>query len=110
VLPGIPPFSGLSLLLTLGGFVGGAVLWQVVASHSGVWGRMRYQEGDITRLLTRQLSIVVGLTAVMILLGALFGEPVASLFRWMSTIGGVIFWAYLGALALTALRGATMKR
>lgn len=107
MLPGLPPLSMINIVLTIVGFVGGMILWSIVGAHSGVWERQRLNPGGINRFLVRQLTVVAIATALMILLRALLGDtPLAGLFSWLSTIGGMIFFAYLGALALTGWRGS----
>ncbi len=108
MLPGMAP-SLASLMLTVAGFVGGVVVWNIVASSGGVWERLRWEPDNIKRLLTRQLSVVVIVTLVLALLSALLGGFAGSMLGWLSTVGGIIFWAYLGALALTAWRGTQIK-
>ncbi len=110
MLPGLPPFTTLNMLLTLTGFVGGIIIWNILAGHSGVWGRMQYDPNAVHRLLIRQMMFVVGSIAVLILLGNWIGGMVGSVLNWLLAAAGMIFWGYLGALALTALRGALLKR
>jgi hypothetical protein len=110
MLPGIPPFHPISLLLTLAAFVGGAILWYIMASYGGIWQRMRLEPETVYKLLTRQISIAVGATALMIILGLILGDPLGNMFRWLSTVGGMVFWAYLGALAVTAARRASADK
>jgi hypothetical protein len=113
MLPGLPPLSPINLLLTVIGFVGGALLWNVAASHSGIWERLRYETeaANVKRLLSRQMAITVAVTAVIWVLSIVLGSgPLGGLLSWLTAVGGMIFWAYLGAMALTAWRGAQMRR
>lgn len=112
MLPGLPPLSPLNLLLTVIGFVGGALLWNVVASHSGVWERLRYEteSANVKRLLSRQMGITVAVTAVIWVLSIVLGDPIRGPLSWLTAVGGMIFWAYLGAMTLTAWRGAQLRR
>lgn len=111
MLPGLEPLSFLNIILTVGGFVGGALFWQIIGTHSGLWKRMEWDPDSGRRLLTQQLSFVVVVTALMMLLGVLLGaSPLGGLFRWLSTIGGIIFFAYLGALLITAWHGIQIHR
>jgi hypothetical protein len=103
-------FTPISLLITLLGFVGGAILWNSIASHSGVWARMPYQAEDVRRMLVKQMSSVVVVMALLLLLRTLLGEALSTPLGWLLTIAGVIFWGYLGALTVTALRGMRQKR
>jgi hypothetical protein len=112
MLPGIP-LSLFSLVLTIAGFVGGAVLWQILGSHSGIWERLRSESesANVKKMLTRQMTGVVVFTGLMIVLGLVLSEtPLGGLFRMLSTAGGIIFWAYLGAMMVTAWRGAQVRK
>lgn len=105
MVPGIA-FTPLGWMVTLVGFVGGMVVWNWIAGHGGIWGRMRYQAGDVWRMLLIQTAIVAGVMALLLFLGGVLGSTLGAPFRWVAILGGMIFWGYVGALLLTAIRGA----
>jgi uncharacterized Tic20 family protein len=110
MLPGLAPFTLLNLLLTLGGFVGGLILWNILASHSGTWERMKFDAPAVQRLLVKQITAVVIIMTGLILLSNVIGGAVGGFLGWMSTVAGIIFWGYLGALAITAFRGSKLQQ
>jgi hypothetical protein len=112
MLPGLPPLSPINVLLTVIGFVGGALLWNVIARHGGVWERLRSEteSANVKRLLSRQMAITVAVTAVIWVLSIVLGPPLSGPLGWLTAVSGMVFWGYLGAMTLTAWRGAQMRR
>lgn len=109
MLPGML-MSPLSLALTAVGFLAGMGIWQIVASYAKVWARMELDPSPVWALLRTQITIVVGVTMLLIVLSALLGETVGAPFSWLATLGGIVFWAYLGAIVLTGLRSMFMRQ
>jgi hypothetical protein len=103
-------FTTTGWILTLAGFLGGVAIWNWIAGHGDVWGRMRYQAGDVWRMLLTQTAIVAVVMALLLFLGGLLGSIIGSPFRWVAILVGVIFWGYVGALTLTAIRGALVGK
>lgn len=105
MVPGVEAFTPFAWLLTLSGFFGGMVFWAWIGGASGVWGRMTYQAGDVWRLLLTQTGVAAALLVGLLIVGALLGDILGAPFRWIGTLVGIVFWGYVGALALTAVRG-----
>jgi hypothetical protein len=103
MLGGILPFP-YSLLLILAGFIGGAVLWQIIASHSGVWNRMQFEGDNVRQLLVKQMTFAVLGMAVLLIISWIIGGPVGGIFRLLASLAEIVFWGYLGAIVLTSMR------
>jgi type III secretory pathway component EscV len=103
MIPGILPFP-LSLLLTLAGFIIGAILWNSIASRSGVWQRMQLEAENVRLMLVKQMTfVVVAMAGFLLLSGLLSGFP-GGVFRVLASLAEIIFWGYLGAMLLTSMR------
>jgi hypothetical protein len=109
MLPVLAPFSMANLLLTLGGFAGGMILWGIIANHSGVWDRMRFDPQPVRKLLLRQMTYAFFAMLGFWLIGGLLGSWGAFL-GWMAIVAGIIFWGYLGALMLTAYQAMKINQ
>ncbi len=110
MLPGLDPLSMLNIGLTIGAFAGGALAWQVLGTRTNAWAQLDSDPAAVYRTLQRQLGTVAAITALMLLLGILLPSGIAQFFRWLSTVGGIIFFAYLGALMITAWNGAQRRK
>lgn len=96
----------------IAGLCGGAILWNIVGSHAGVWDRLHFETEahNVRRVLNRQMFVVVVLTFAAIMLSYLIPAPFAEIFTVLTIVGGIIFWSYMGAQIVTAWRAMKARQ
>jgi hypothetical protein len=97
-------------MVALIGFILGAACWWLLAPRIRLDERLRYDARPVWRLLLTQLAAVFVIWLVLLLFGASLGQIFGAPFRWLALLVNLVFWGYLGALALTFARSVRVRR
>lgn len=105
MLPGLEPFTSLSVSMSLLALVVGVAVWTWLISTPTLKQRVIVQSHEIRQMLLKQMTIVIFVLVGLLLVGNLFaGTIIGGVFSLLSTLGGMVFWGYLGALVLHIVR------
>ncbi len=108
MLPGIEPFTPLSVSLTMLAVVVGIVVWLRYSSRPAVQQRIVTDPQGLRKTLLRHMSTVIfGLLGLLLLGGLLAGSPLGAAVTLLSMLGGMIFWGYVSALILLIMPGGS---
>lgn len=108
MLPGIEPFTPLSVSLTMLAVVVGIVVWLRYSSRPTVQQRIIADPQGMRKMLLRHMSTVIfGLLGLLLLGGLLAGSPLGAVVTLLSMLGGMIFWGYVSALILLIMRSGS---
>jgi hypothetical protein len=92
------------------GFVLGALGWWMLAPQIGLDERLRGDARPVWQLLLTGGGVSLLAAIVTGLLAGSNSGIVGGALGWMATLTALVFWAYVGAAAYTALRAARLRR
>ncbi|NJK79561.1 MAG: hypothetical protein HC914_06515 [Chloroflexaceae bacterium] len=105
MLPVLEPFTPLSVTLSLLGLVLGVAIWTWLTRSPSLRTRVYAQAREVRSMLLRQMSFtVMALLGVLLLSRVFAGNIIGDALSLLSIIGGMVFWAYVGALVLHIVR------
>ncbi len=108
MLPGLEPLTPLSVALTMLGLVLGVAIWTWRANQPTLQQRIVTAPSEVRKHLLRQMSTVIfGLLGLLIFSGIVQGTALAPIISLLSTLGGMAFWGYVGALILLIVRSSS---
>lgn len=108
MLPGIEPFTPLSVSLTMLAVVVGIVVWMRYSTRPTVQQRIVADPQGMRKTLLRHMSTVIfGLLGLLLLGGMLSTTPLEAVVSFLSMLGGMVFWGYVSALILLIMRGGS---